>query len=66
MKQIFPWIMFPIVLVAFMFNLLGLMNLFPRYITLPAFFITLYLFFYSLFYRKVFRGYRSSPRMKKG
>lgn len=66
MKNILPWIMFPIAVAAFFFNLLGMMNLFPRILTLPVFFIALYFFFYSLFYRKVFKGFRSHPRMKKG
>ncbi|SEU02904.1 hypothetical protein SAMN05421676_11517 [Salinibacillus kushneri] len=51
-------------LFIFGLNILGLMNLIPRFITLPLLFISTYMLIYSLVFRRAFRGIRRKPLVK--
>lgn len=42
--------------VAFILNILGLMQVMPLYITLPLLFISIYLTIYSFVYKRTYRG----------
>jgi len=55
MQKFFPIFFFLLTIVAFYLNILGLMKLMPLYITLPLFFISIYLTLYSFFNRNVYR-----------
>jgi len=50
------WIV--LLLGAFIFNLLGLMNLVPRFVALPFFFIVLYILFYNIFQKNSYRRFK--------
>lgn len=56
--NILPFIFLFLTFVAFIFNLLGLMQIIPLYITLPLLFISIYLTVYTYTQRKVYRGMR--------
>ncbi|MBM7540173.1 hypothetical protein [Amphibacillus cookii] len=43
---------------TFILNLFGLMRLLPMILTLPIFFITIYLSLSFFFYRNTFRGFK--------
>ncbi|NBJ70922.1 MULTISPECIES: hypothetical protein [Clostridia] len=59
MKQFIQPILFLILTgVAFILNILGLMQVIPLYITLPLLFITIYLTIYSFAHRRTYRGMR--------
>ncbi|WP_017470551.1 hypothetical protein [Amphibacillus jilinensis] len=59
MKKTFQLLFVLIVLsLTFILNLLGLMRLFPMILTLPIFFITIYLTLSFFFYRNTFRGFK--------
>jgi len=55
MKRILPLLFFLLMIVAFFFNILGLMSLMPLYVTLPLLFISIYLTLYSFMNRNVYR-----------
>ncbi|MBM7571541.1 hypothetical protein [Aquibacillus albus] len=44
--------------VAFFFNILGLMRLIPMFITLPMLFISIYLTVFSFSHRNSFKGFK--------
>ncbi|RPF52113.1 hypothetical protein EDC24_2103 [Aquisalibacillus elongatus] len=43
---------------AFIFNLLGLMNLVPKFISIPFLFLTFFLFFYFILQRNSFKRFK--------
>lgn len=55
MKRLLPLLFFLLMIVAFYFNILGLMSLMPLYVTLPLLFISIYLTLYSFMNRNVYR-----------
>ncbi|WP_156288889.1 hypothetical protein [Oceanobacillus salinisoli] len=55
MQQLYPIFFLVLAAIAFLFNLLGLMQLMPLYITLPLLFISIYLTIYSFTNQKSYR-----------
>ncbi|GAB4073963.1 hypothetical protein GCM10028778_14660 [Barrientosiimonas marina] len=53
MKNLLPFLFFLLTVVAIFFNLLGLMQLIPLYITLPFLFISIYLTIFSFTHRNI-------------
>nr|WP_318246213.1 hypothetical protein [Bacillus sp. PS06] len=46
------------IVISFIFNIFGLMGVFPLYITAPPLFISLFFTTYLINYRNRFKGYR--------
>ncbi|MCT2342758.1 hypothetical protein [Niallia taxi] len=57
MKAIIPISLLLCILVAFFLNILGLMRIFPIYISSPLLFLALFLFLSFLNNRKKFKGF---------
>ncbi|MFD2639900.1 hypothetical protein [Piscibacillus salipiscarius] len=55
MVKILFWIL--LILGAFTLNLLGMMNLVPKVITIPLLFLILFLFFYTIFQKNSVKKY---------
>jgi hypothetical protein len=55
MRKLLPFLFFLLMIVAFYFNILGLMSLMPLYLTLPLLFLSIYLTLYSFMNRNVYR-----------
>ncbi|GAB3789821.1 hypothetical protein GCM10028868_01650 [Virgibacillus kimchii] len=56
MQETYPFLFLILAFFAFFLNILGLMSLIPLYITLPLFFIAIYLTMYS------FANQKRTPR----
>lgn len=56
MSNYLPFIFGFIAFVLFLLNILALMRLIPLVITLPLFFLSLYLMIYSASFRHMYRG----------
>lgn len=58
MQKYLPWISVLLFIGAFYLNIIGLMNMFPRIISLSLLFFTIYLCVYSFMFRKTFKGFK--------
>ncbi|MCG5105058.1 hypothetical protein [Oceanobacillus alkalisoli] len=59
MNQLYPILLFILVVIALFVNMIGLMRLIPLFITLPLLFISIYFMLYSILNRKkVYRRMR--------
>ena len=59
MNQLYPILLFILVVIALFVNMIGLMRLIPLFITLPLLFISIYFMLYSILHRKkVYRRMR--------
>ncbi|MCF3942081.1 hypothetical protein [Oceanobacillus alkalisoli] len=59
MNQLYPILLFILVVIALFVNMIGLMRLIPLFITLPLLFISIYFMIYSILNRKkVYRRMR--------
>ncbi|MCD5324676.1 MULTISPECIES: hypothetical protein [Pontibacillus] len=56
--NVFPLFWIVVTLLAFGFNLLGLMRLVPIFISMPLLFIALYFTIFSFTHRRSFRGFK--------
>ncbi|WP_194840836.1 hypothetical protein [Filobacillus milosensis] len=56
MLQFLFWTL--LIMGAFLFNLLGMMNLVPKVISIPFLFLTFFIFFYVIFQKNSYRRYK--------
>ncbi|MCM3399209.1 hypothetical protein [Oceanobacillus profundus] len=56
--RFYPILFITLTVFAFFLNLLGLMKLIPLFITLPLFFLSIYVTLHSLTQRNVYRRFR--------
>ncbi|KGX92701.1 membrane protein [Pontibacillus halophilus JSM 076056 = DSM 19796] len=53
----FIWFWLMMTILAFFFNIFGMMFLYPIYLTMPCLFVTIFFTVFSIMRRKRFRGF---------
>lgn len=57
-QRFLPLILIVLSIILFFINIIGLMRLVSPFITMPLLFLSIFFSFYTLTYRKVYRGTR--------